>query len=68
MSFEALKQYFRSRHDKTSYTEKEPSTLFFSKDGEFRSYKILTLTSLFSVILYSVHRSAALHFYPRTVN
>jgi hypothetical protein len=28
MSFEALKQYFRSRHGKTSYTE-EPSTLFF---------------------------------------
>jgi hypothetical protein len=31
MSFEALKQYFRSRHDKTSYTEKEPSTFFFSQ-------------------------------------
>lgn len=26
---EALKQYFRSRHDKTSCTEEEPSTLFF---------------------------------------
>ena len=29
MSFDALKQYFRSRHGKTSYTEEEPSTLFF---------------------------------------
>jgi hypothetical protein len=29
MSFEALKQYFRSRHGKTSYTEEELSTLFF---------------------------------------
>ena len=25
----ALKQYFRSRHGKTSYTEEEPSTFFF---------------------------------------
>jgi hypothetical protein len=44
MSFEALKQYFRSRHGKTSYTEEEPSTLFFSKDGESRNYKLLILT------------------------
>ncbi len=29
MSFGALKQYFRSRHGKTSYTEEEPPTLFF---------------------------------------
>ena len=31
MSIEALKQYFRSRHGKTSYTEGEPSTFFFSR-------------------------------------
>jgi hypothetical protein len=29
MSFGALKQYFPSRHGKTSYTEEEPPTLFF---------------------------------------
>lgn len=61
MSFEALKQYFRSRHSKTSYTEEEPSTLFFSKDGESRND---TLTNLF----FSVRLHGHCLTFQRTVN
>ncbi len=56
---EALKQYFRSRHGKTLYTEEEPSTLFFLR---IRHYKVLPLTIYLFILLYCTVCTGALHY------